>query len=468
MSEPQVKIRNLYLAKSMSKLQSYCERIKWHEADLEATKCLDLAEKELHNGDEERAYLFYRLFFFKLDDIQWDIDDDLEHMAQNALKKHNALETKLCYRYSTEMTANVSKVKDLYMAESSLQLEHIVHGEKVERMGKLLDKLSELINNQIPMDENTKLKCSESAKMVFEKAKAAEEYGDEEQAYIHYSCYCILFDVYEMAIRYGNSLSDREMLSLKSPTAPLSLQRSRYCQENTWALSDSLDNRYERIEYRKNKIKKVKSAQQREKQLQAENRAKASNRLVEMHQRKEVKMTRKMSKSVRDVIVTEGDVENYNIDEVLKSLGEDEPKENSKAQKRKKKKSKQKEINSSANDIESSVLVDSIAELNIGSTPTTDPVLEEQERLALHTPSLQTSTSPGTKKRQMEQRITNDNNNEIEEECSICYNPRTKTFLFFPCGHATFCEICANRIFNDLKKCPTCQNPIQGICPVFH
>ena len=43
------------------------------------------------------------------------------------------------------------------------------------------------------------------------------------------------------------------------------------------------------------------------------------------------------------------------------------------------------------------------------------------------------------------------------EECSICFGIRIHTFVFVPCGHATFCEDCASRIFNEVKKCPTCQ-----------
>ena len=47
-----------------------------------------------------------------------------------------------------------------------------------------------------------------------------------------------------------------------------------------------------------------------------------SEKLTKMRQRKEVKMTRKQSKNVKNVTVTQGEVEEYNIDNVLQELGE--------------------------------------------------------------------------------------------------------------------------------------------------
>ena len=52
-------------------------------------------------------------------------------------------------------------------------------------------------------------------------------------------------------------------------------------------------------------------------------------------------------------------------------------------------------------------------------------------------------------------------------ECTICFEPRYRTFLLIPCGHATFCETCADRILEDGKKCPTCQVPVTQKIRVF-
>ena len=60
------------------------------------------------------------------------------------------------------------------------------------------------------------------------------------------------------------------------------------------------------------------------------------------------------------------------------------------------------------------------------------------------------------------------NVNDVEDnECSICFCVREKTFVIIPCGHATFCEHCSIRICNDTKRCPTCQTPTTGRLRIF-
>ena len=55
-----------------------------------------------------------------------------------------------------------------------------------------------------------------------------------------------------------------------------------------------------------------------------------------------------------------------------------------------------------------------------------------------------------------------------EDECTICFEPRNPSYLFFPCGHATFCKDCALRLYQTAeKRCPDCRSPIQGTCRVF-
>ena len=164
-----------------------------------------------------------------------------------------------------------------------------------------------------------------------------------------------------------------------------------------------------------------------------------------------LKNGRKKEEKEKNITVTQGDLEEYNIDAVLKELGEDKPKDEKRKQR--KKKSKREKQNRE----KSEIVTEALEELNIGSASTVNPILDEQEKLNILVQK--------TESEQIEHKITDDDT--TEPECSICFNPRTKSFLFYPCGHATFCEACANRIKIELKKCPTCQNPIFGLCPVF-
>ena len=53
-------------------------------------------------------------------------------------------------------------------------------------------------------------------------------------------------------------------------------------------------------------------------------------------------------------------------------------------------------------------------------------------------------------------------------DCSTCFEPRTRTFLLLPCGHATFCEKCATYFCeSEEKRCPTCRATITGKVRVF-
>jgi len=39
-----------------------------------------------------------------------------------------------------------------------------------------------------------------------------------------------------------------------------------------------------------------------------------------------------------------------------------------------------------------------------------------------------------------------------DDECTICYEPRNPAYMFYPCGHATFCKNCATRLFEKSEK----------------
>ena len=47
-------------------------------------------------------------------------------------------------------------------------------------------------------------------------------------------------------------------------------------------------------------------------------------------------------------------------------------------------------------------------------------------------------------------------------DCTICFEERIETYALYPCGHATFCTVCALQLFeNGDKKCPNCRRQIK-------
>ena len=55
-----------------------------------------------------------------------------------------------------------------------------------------------------------------------------------------------------------------------------------------------------------------------------------------------------------------------------------------------------------------------------------------------------------------------------DNECTICFELRNQTFMFYPCGHATFCKDCAFKLFeHEDKKCPDCRRQIQDTIRVY-
>ena len=55
-----------------------------------------------------------------------------------------------------------------------------------------------------------------------------------------------------------------------------------------------------------------------------------------------------------------------------------------------------------------------------------------------------------------------------EKDCSICFEPRHETYVFSPCGHASFCKNCALYLFEKGdKRCPTCRATITNTMKIF-
>ena len=54
------------------------------------------------------------------------------------------------------------------------------------------------------------------------------------------------------------------------------------------------------------------------------------------------------------------------------------------------------------------------------------------------------------------------------EDCSICFEPRIETYALNPCGHATFCAVCALKLFESReRKCPNCRKHISETMRLF-
>ena len=131
----------------------------------------------------------------------------------------------------------------------------------------------------------------------------------------------------------------------------------------------------------------------------------------------------KGDKNVKTSIVTKGNDEEYDIDNVLQSLGIDT--ENKKDTSKKKPRTKTKKTKKPQDQ----------------KAPEPEPQPSGAEAVVRE---------------------------PLQDECTICYEPRIQTYVFIPCGHATFCKDCALHIFeNTDKRCPDCRSRIQQTFRIF-
>ena len=55
-------------------------------------------------------------------------------------------------------------------------------------------------------------------------------------------------------------------------------------------------------------------------------------------------------------------------------------------------------------------------------------------------------------------------NSDKEESCAICFEPLTSRGRLVPCGHASFCYNCSQKIYKqDDSRCPLCRTEIQQV-----
>ena len=142
---------------------------------------------------------------------------------------------------------------------------------------------------------------------------------------------------------------------------------------------------------------------------------------------------------------------NYDIDEVLKAFED-------KSSKRKKKKSKRKKYNAK---LESEKAVDPI------TVAQNDPTDNEQPRGNKQVNDSETAKLDSKIFTKATEDMVISSTDRSNSECSICFCDRIRTFALVPCGHATFCEDCAKRILENVRKCPTCQSVIDTKLRVF-
>ena len=159
--------------------------------------------------------------------------------------------------------------------------------------------------------------------------------------------------------------------------------------------------------------------------------------------RKTVKMIRKETKNVKTVTVTQGDDEEYDIEDVLKKLEVSEvPTENP----------DQGDQDQPTSDQPVEARFDEGQNVNVIEDPEQGQLFDEID---------QNNSS------------INDKPTEVpsEPECTTCFEPRIRTFLLLPCGHATFCEKCAAYFCEiedkNRRKCPTCRTMVTGKIRAF-
>ena len=148
-----------------------------------------------------------------------------------------------------------------------------------------------------------------------------------------------------------------------------------------------------------------------------------------MKQRRAAKIIGKENKHVKTFTTkANGNDEEYDIDSVLQSLGIDDKKDQPK--KRKPKKKIKKPQNEKVSKTEELEKLESCG----------------AEALPVELPPFK----------------------ETAEECTICFEPRDQTYIFYPCGHATFCKDCALHLFEKSdKRCPDCRATIKITFRVF-
>ena len=197
-------------------------------------------------------------------------------------------------------------------------------------------------------------------------------------------------------------------------------------------------------------------------------------------------------KNVKNVFVTKGNAEDYNIEKVVQEL--EASTEKSKRKRKKKSKKKNKIVNSDNTNVEKGTkevaggVSDAIESFKVretidaseasktvkitGTFNTVEVVEPEVAEDTLVLASEKTKDDNAQINEEPKAILNPDQHLEPKPqkipECSTCFEPRDRTFLLVPCGHATFCQNCATQFCTTgPKKCPTCRGQVTGKIRVF-
>ena len=178
-------------------------------------------------------------------------------------------------------------------------------------------------------------------------------------------------------------------------------------------------------------------------------------------------------KNVKTAFITKGNAEEYDIEKVLREL---EVSTEGKKPKRKQKKSKKKKSTAAgaeAGDVIEGIEVNEATEV-IEATEIVEATEVVEANEVIEATEVSTPTESNEAKIAQSKPVQNPDHQQFEQiepripECSTCFEPRTRTFLLAPCGHATFCQECAEHFCNsDDKRCPSCRTKITGKIRVF-
>ena len=204
-------------------------------------------------------------------------------------------------------------------------------------------------------------------------------------------------------------------------------------------------------------------------------------------------------KNVKNVFVTKGNAEDYDIEKVVQELEASTTEKSKRKRKKKSKKKKNRIINPDNTNVEkgikgapeaseAAVVTDAIEAITAretigaseasrtvkkdGTFNTVEVIEPEVAEATLVLVSEKTKDDHAQINEEPKSILNPDQQLEPKSqeipECSTCFEPRTQTFLLVPCGHATFCQNCAIQFCTtEPKKCPTCRGQVTGKIRVF-
>lgn len=63
-------------------------------------------------------------------------------------------------------------------------------------------------------------------------------------------------------------------------------------------------------------------------------------------------------------------------------------------------------------------------------------------------------------------RLTESDENDPENMCSVYFNFTNRQNLLAPCGHTQLCQACIDSVRSDSNMCPICRTDIQSVIKI--